>query len=126
MPYKEIIAVCSDIHIKHTHIYRVIHENRAITGKVPVSVVERNTVRMNMCLILNCYRHGAVWGFICGGWVNSEVCEGDQLTSSILDAAACTNIREDQPRRTAGDIHTAVAKCTEVDGGDFWNIYCEL
>ena len=57
------------------------------------------------------------------GWVKSEVNKRkvdtpDELLACILDAASCIKRSEDQP--------TAVAKCTEVDGGDFWNIYCEL
>jgi hypothetical protein len=41
----------------------------------------------------------------------------DELLASILDAAACIKKREDQLRRTARDLSTRVANCTEVDGG---------
>jgi hypothetical protein len=41
----------------------------------------------------------------------------DELLARILDAAACIKKREDQLRRTARDLSTRVAKCTEVDGG---------
>jgi hypothetical protein len=41
----------------------------------------------------------------------------DELLARILDAAAGIKKREDQLRRTARDLHTRVAKCTEVDGG---------
>jgi hypothetical protein len=42
-----------------------------------------------------------------------------QLLDRILVAAACMKKREDQLRRTTRDLHTRVAKCTEVDGGIF-------
>jgi hypothetical protein len=51
--------------------------------------------------------------------MNSEVYKGDELISSILDAAASITKREDQLRRTTPDLHTRDAKCTEVDGGIF-------
>ena len=65
------------------------------------------------------------------GWVKSEVNKRkvdtpDELLACILDAAACIKLSEDQHRRTTGDRHTPVAKCIEVDGGDFSNIYCDL
>jgi hypothetical protein len=41
----------------------------------------------------------------------------DELLVRILDAAVCIKKREDQLRRTTRDLHTRVAKCTEVDGG---------
>jgi hypothetical protein len=41
----------------------------------------------------------------------------DELLARILDVAVCIKTREDQLRRTARDLHTRVAKCTEVDGG---------
>ena len=41
----------------------------------------------------------------------------DELLARILDAAACIKKREDQLRRTTRDLHTRVAKSTEVDGG---------
>jgi hypothetical protein len=43
----------------------------------------------------------------------------DELLARILDASACIKKREDQLRRTARDLCTRVAKCTEVDGGIF-------
>jgi len=42
----------------------------------------------------------------------------DKLLVSILGAAACIKIRQDQLRRTKRDLRTRVAKCTEVDGGN--------
>jgi hypothetical protein len=56
--------------------------------------------------------------------MKSEVCKTkvdkrDELLARILDAAACIEKREDQLRRTTRDLHTRVAKCTEVDGGIF-------
>ena len=55
------------------------------------------------------------------GWMNSEVYKSkvdtlDELLAHILDAAASIKKRDDQLRRTAGDLRTRVAKCTEVDG----------
>jgi hypothetical protein len=41
----------------------------------------------------------------------------DELLARILDAAASIKKRKDQLRRTARDLRTRVAKCTEVDGG---------
>ena len=41
----------------------------------------------------------------------------DELLARILDAAVCINKSEDQLRRTARDLSTRVANCTEVDGG---------
>jgi hypothetical protein len=43
----------------------------------------------------------------------------DELLAGTLDAAASVMKREDQLRRTTRDLHTPVAKCTEVDGGIF-------
>ena len=43
----------------------------------------------------------------------------DELLARILDAAACIKKREDQLRRTTRDLHTPVAKFTEVDGWIF-------
>jgi hypothetical protein len=40
-----------------------------------------------------------------------------ELLDCILFVAACIKKREDQLRRTTRDLHTPVAKCTEVDGG---------
>ena len=37
----------------------------------------------------------------------------DELLASILDAAGCIKIREDQLRRTTRDLRKRVAKCTE-------------
>jgi len=41
----------------------------------------------------------------------------DKLLARILDAAASRKKRDDQPRRTARDLHTRIAKCNDVDGG---------
>ena len=49
--------------------------------------------------------------------MKSEVYTLAELLARILDAAANIKKREDQLRRKAGDFHTRVAKCTEVDGG---------
>jgi hypothetical protein len=59
--------------------------------------------------------------FLLWGWMKSEVYKTkvdarDELLARILDAAACIKEREDQLRRTSSDLHTRVAKCTEVDG----------
>ena len=60
--------------------------------------------------------------FCLWGWMKSEVYKikvdtADELVASILVAAGCIKRREDQLRRTTGDLQTRVAKCTEVDGG---------
>jgi hypothetical protein len=44
---------------------------------------------------------------------------GDEWLARILDAATSTDKRQDHLRRTARDLRTQVAKCTEVDGGIF-------
>jgi hypothetical protein len=54
--------------------------------------------------------------------LQKKVDTADELLASILDAAGCIKKREDQLRRTARHLDTAVAKCTEVDGGKFGNI----
>jgi len=41
----------------------------------------------------------------------------DELLARILDGAACVKKRDDQLRRTARDLRTRVAKCSEADGG---------
>ena len=56
------------------------------------------------------------------GWMKSEVCKRDELLAVILDAAARTNEREAQLRRTTRDLRTRVAKCTEVEGGILENV----
>jgi len=58
------------------------------------------------------------------GWIKSEVYiikihTPDELLASNMDAAARIKEREDQLRRTTHDLHTRVAKCTDVDGGIF-------
>jgi hypothetical protein len=62
-------------------------------------------------------RHGF---FRC--WMKSEVYKikvdtTDEFLAPILDATASIKKREDQLRRTTRDLHTRVAKCTEVGGG---------
>jgi hypothetical protein len=47
----------------------------------------------------------------------------DELLARILDAAARIKKREDQLRRTTRDLHTRVAKCTEVNGGIFEHLW---
>jgi hypothetical protein len=41
----------------------------------------------------------------------------DELLDRILDAAGCIKKSEDQLRRTARDLRTRIAECTEVNGG---------
>ena len=65
--------------------------------------------------------------FCLWGWMKSEVNKikvdtADELLASILDAAGSIEKREDQLRRTARDLRTPVAKCSEVDGGIFENL----
>jgi len=57
-----------------------------------------------------------------------EVCKRkvdaqDELFTRILDVAAAIKNREHQLRRTARDLRTGVAECTEVDGGIFDHIF---
>ena len=46
-----------------------------------------------------------------------EVDTPDEWLAHVLDTAASIKKREDQVRRTTRDLHTRVAKCTEVDSG---------
>ena len=46
-----------------------------------------------------------------------QVITQDKLFARILDAAARIKRHEDQLRRTTRDLHTRVAKWTEVGGG---------
>jgi len=60
--------------------------------------------------------------FCSWGWMKNEVYKRkvdttDELLARILDAAGCIKKCEDQPRRTARDLHTRVSKCVEVGGG---------
>jgi len=41
----------------------------------------------------------------------------DELLAGIWDVAGCIKKRDDQLRRTARDLRTRVAKCSEADGG---------
>ena len=55
-------------------------------------------------------------------WLQSEVYKRNvdtqhELLARILNAAACVKKREDQLRRTTGDLRTRVAKCIVADGG---------
>ena len=57
-----------------------------------------------------------------GVWMKNEVYKikvdtAEKLLARSLGAAGCIKEREDQLRRTTQDLHTPVAKCTEVDGG---------
>jgi hypothetical protein len=45
----------SEIVLEGISVYRVIHDERKILWEVIGSVILRNKVYMNMCLILNCY-----------------------------------------------------------------------
>jgi hypothetical protein len=62
-------------------------------------------------------------GFCLWGWMKSEGYKRkdtrNELLARIRGAAACVRKREDQLRRTTRNLGTRVAKCTEVDGGDF-------
>jgi hypothetical protein len=82
-----------------------------------------------MCLIMQGYRDRAVWiyrrnsvRFLFVGLDEERSLQNkgghtDELLARILDAAAPVKKREDQLRRTAHDLRTRVAKCTEVDSG---------
>jgi hypothetical protein len=48
----------------------------------------------------------------------------DELLARTLDAAARTEKRGDQLRRTTRDLRTRFANCFELDGGIFEN-FCE-
>jgi hypothetical protein len=48
---------------------------------------------------------------------------GDELIARILDAGAHIRKREDQLRRKTRSLRTRVAKCMEVDGGAFENLF---
>ena len=66
--------------------------------------------------------------FFLWGWMKSEVYNRnvdtrDELLALTLDAAAGTDKRQDQLRRTARDLRTRVAKCTEVDGGIYERLF---
>jgi ferritin len=43
----------------------------------------------------------------------------DELLARVMDAVGHIKKREDQIRRTTRDLHTRVAKFTEVDGAIF-------
>ena len=45
---------------KHIVLYRVIQEERSIFWEGIVSVIVKKKIHINMCLILNCGRNGAV------------------------------------------------------------------
>ena len=51
-----------------------------------------------------------------------KVDKPNELLASILDAAGCINKREDQLRRTTGDLRIRFAKCVEVGGGIVENL----
>ena len=62
-------------------------------------------------------------------WMNREfhkrkATHGTNL-SRMMDDAVRIKKRDYQLSRTASDLHTLAAKCTEVDGGIF-EVYCEL
>ena len=52
-----------------------------------------------------------------GDVYNIKLDTPDKFPTHILDAAGCKNNREDQLRRKTRDLHTRVAKYSEVDGG---------
>ena len=47
----------------------------------------------------------------------TKVDTADKLLARILDAAASIKKRDDRLRRTTRDLHTRVAKCSEIGGG---------
>ena len=60
-----------------------------------------------------------LWCWMKGEVYKAKVDTPDELFTRISVAAACIKKGEDQLRRTIRDLGTRVAKCTEVDGGDF-------
>jgi hypothetical protein len=59
--------------------------------------------------------------FFLWSWMMDEVYKlkvdtPDELLARILDAASRIKKRENQVRRRTRDLHTRVAKCSEVDG----------
>ena len=129
-------AVCHDTPV---HIYRLFEVESSIFGKVTVSVVLSKKTSYGQCLVVNGYREGAVWiyrpnfviSFFLWGWMKTGVCRrkvdtADELLARILDAAGCIKKREDQLRRTARDLRTRVAKCSEAGDGTverlFWTV----
>ena len=99
------------------------------TGNDSIGHCQKNKLHMNTCLIPKGYWDTAVWIsrpncvtflFVRLDEERSLQNKGghtDELLARILYAAACIKTREDQLRRTSRDLHTRVAKCTEVDGG---------
>jgi len=51
-----------------------------------------------------------------------KVDKPDQSLGLISDVAACMKKSEDRLRRTAHDLHTPIAQCTEADGG-IWGTF---
>jgi len=51
---------------------------------------------------------------------NRKVDTRDEIHDCILGAAARIKKGEDRLGRTTRDLRTRVAKCAEVDGGDFF------
>jgi hypothetical protein len=65
------------------------------------------------------------------GWMKSEpdkrrVGTPDELLAGIFYAVARMKKREDQLRRTTRDLYTRAAKCIEVDGGIFEQLFCSV
>ena len=60
------------------------------------------------------------------GFTKRNMDKPDVLSARILDAVVRIKKREDQLRRTTRDLHTRVAKCTEVDGGIYEIFFSEL
>jgi hypothetical protein len=54
---------------------------------------------------------------------NRQIIKRDTFLAPIVNAAARTEKREDQLRCKRRDIHTRVAKCTEVDGRIFEHLW---
>jgi hypothetical protein len=70
-------------------------------------------------------------GFCLRGWMKNDVYRRkvdswDESLARILDATASIKTREDQLRWTTRDLHTWIAKCTEVAGGIFEHLLWTL
>jgi hypothetical protein len=61
----------------------------------------------------------SLWGWMRGEIYTTKVDVPEELLARILNDAACIKKRAGRLRRTTRDLHTAVAKCTEFDGGIF-------
>ena len=64
-----------------------------------------------------------LWGWMKSEVYNRNVDTRDELLARTLDAAAPTDQRQDHVRRTARDLRTRVAKCTEFGGGIYERLF---